>query len=292
MPSTQSKDLGKTGATEKQDGPFLLKRNPQLEDSHKPKQPSSFSHTGQKRSSELAFDSPDQRLNNRAPVSASQLEQPLSKKPSFGHPASLMKSAVVKNAFHMPQVEGVRVSNEKLRFASRSSGSSTSSTSSLLSMAPTTYHQSLKNSAASSAKSSFSSLVSTATSTTTTNNFHAPSSQIAMSAKQYTPYAGATTPGPSKTELPEIFSESEDDGDGSVILDWANSPELRSMLIQQQQVDPDSVFGPIAPLKMEEVFKTARMSKFRARSSSANWNGPDKLSQQEVESYARDMGYK
>lgn len=101
---------------------------------------------------------------------------------------------------------------------------------------------------------------------------------------------GKQAPNPT-TVLPDIFSESEDDEGGSVIMEWAQSPELRAILSEQQKVDPDSVFGDIAPLRMEEVFKSG-LSRFRSRSSSAAWTGQDQLSQQEIDSYAKEMGYK
>lgn len=85
--------------------------------------------------------------------------------------------------------------------------------------------------------------------------------------------------------LPEIATDSEDsDGEDDFIPpDWANSPALRELLAQQQLVDPMKVFGPIAPLMMEEVFKgnKERQAKFRKRTSSANWNGPDRLTEDE-----------
>ncbi len=101
-----------------------------------------------------------------------------------------------------------------------------------------------------------------------------------------------SNPVPSPTVLPEIYSESEDDDDGSILKDWANSPDLKELLEQQRKIDPDTVFGPIAPLQMEEVFKKSRISRFRARSSSANWSGQDVLTQQEIENYANEMGFK
>jgi hypothetical protein len=42
---------------------------------------------------------------------------------------------------------------------------------------------------------------------------------------------------------------------------------------------------------MEELFKT-RTSKFRARTSSANWTGADRLTLEEEREYARRMGFK
>jgi hypothetical protein len=41
---------------------------------------------------------------------------------------------------------------------------------------------------------------------------------------------------------------------------------------------------------MEETFR-ARAGKFRARSSSANWGGQDRLTPQEELEYARRMGF-
>lgn len=85
--------------------------------------------------------------------------------------------------------------------------------------------------------------------------------------------------------LPEIATDSEDSDDDNDFVppEWANSPELRQLLQQQQLVDPMKVFGPIAPLAMEEVFKGSkeRQAKFRARTSSANWTGADRLTEEE-----------
>lgn len=50
---------------------------------------------------------------------------------------------------------------------------------------------------------------------------------------------------------------------------------MRDLLTQQQLMDPESVFGPIAPLQMDEVFKNSknpdRMKRFRDRGESALW---------------------
>ena len=87
--------------------------------------------------------------------------------------------------------------------------------------------------------------------------------------------------------LPDIATDSEDedsDDNGFEAPAWTNSPELRQLLEQQQLVDPMRVFGPIAPLSMDEVFKGVskdRLKRFRDRTSSANWNGPDRLTEEE-----------
>jgi hypothetical protein len=88
--------------------------------------------------------------------------------------------------------------------------------------------------------------------------------------------------------LPEINTDSEDDDDDAEKFqapDWTRTPELRALLEKQQLVDPETVFGPIAPLHMEEVFSRGsskeRLKKFRERTSSANWNGADRLTEEE-----------
>ncbi|KAG1749998.1 uncharacterized protein EDB91DRAFT_1110824 [Suillus paluster] len=96
-------------------------------------------------------------------------------------------------------------------------------------------------------------------------------------------------------ELPDINSEYSDSEDEDRVRtfdppDWAQSPELRQALQMQSTVDPDDIFGAIRPLRMEEIFRT-RQSRFRARSSSANWSGTDRLTVEEERDYARRMGF-
>ena len=96
-------------------------------------------------------------------------------------------------------------------------------------------------------------------------------------------------------ELPDINSEYSDseDEDRPRTFDppeWAQSPELRQQLEQQSRLNPDAIFGRIGPLRMEEIFRT-RQSRFRARTSSANWSGVDQLTEQEEREYARRMGF-
>ncbi|KAI9674169.1 MAG: hypothetical protein M1817_001987 [Caeruleum heppii] len=106
-----------------------------------------------------------------------------------------------------------------------------------------------------------------------------------------------TYPDGSEIELPDIATDSEGDdySDSSaqkskkdfVVPDWANSPNLRQTLEDQQLVEPETVFGPMAPLHMEEIFKNKdRHHRFRPRTSSANWSGADRLTQEEIR---RDM---
>lgn len=97
-------------------------------------------------------------------------------------------------------------------------------------------------------------------------------------------------------ELPDINSEYSDseDEDRPRTFDppgWAQSPELRQALQVQSTINPDDIFGAIRPLRMEELFKT-RTSRFRARTSSANWTGSDRLTAEEEREYARRMGFR
>ncbi|KAI9672299.1 MAG: hypothetical protein M1831_002115 [Alyxoria varia] len=86
--------------------------------------------------------------------------------------------------------------------------------------------------------------------------------------------------------LPDIATDSEDEDSDDEFNppSWANSPALRELLSQQQLVDPQRVFGTIGPLNMEEVFRNGgkeKQAKFRARTSSANWGGADRLTEEE-----------
>ncbi|KAL3421083.1 inner centromere protein [Phlyctema vagabunda] len=89
-------------------------------------------------------------------------------------------------------------------------------------------------------------------------------------------------------ELPEINTDSEDedsDADNDfVALPWTDSLALQKQLAMQETIDPQTVFGQSGPLVMEEVFSKSkdRFHKFRARTSSANWSGQDRLTEDEV----------
>lgn len=80
-------------------------------------------------------------------------------------------------------------------------------------------------------------------------------------------------------QLPEIHTDSEDedsddDGNGFALPDWATPGHLTEQLIRQEGIDGDAVFGPIAPLKIEEIFSKGnkdRLKRLRDRTSSANW---------------------
>jgi hypothetical protein len=122
-------------------------------------------------------------------------------------------------------------------------------------------------------------------------------SQMAARAKAQIQAAKLPTPEvPSESiELPEInseYSDSEDEGRVRTFdpPGWAQSPELRQALQMQSTVNPDDIFGTIRPLRMEEMFRT-RQSRFRARTSSANWSGSDRLTVEEIREYERRMGF-
>lgn len=88
-------------------------------------------------------------------------------------------------------------------------------------------------------------------------------------------------------ELPDINTDdedSEDDDSNIAIAPWADSPALKAALAAQELVDPMQIFGPPRPINMEEVFNKSkdRFHKFRARTSSANWSGADRLTEEDV----------
>ncbi|ERT01593.1 hypothetical protein HMPREF1624_02844 [Sporothrix schenckii ATCC 58251] len=86
-------------------------------------------------------------------------------------------------------------------------------------------------------------------------------------------------------ELPDIQTDDEDSEEEVVnAAPWADSPDLRRALMRQETVDPVQVFGPPGPLNMEEVFNKSkdRWHKFRARGSSANWSGIDRLTEDDI----------
>lgn len=86
--------------------------------------------------------------------------------------------------------------------------------------------------------------------------------------------------------LPEIATDSEDEDSDAEMMPvpkWAQPKELESLLRQQEGMEVDSIFGPIAPFSLEETFKSdKKIKKFRERTSSANWSGADGLTQEEI----------
>ncbi|GIK05960.1 hypothetical protein Aspvir_010077 [Aspergillus viridinutans] len=86
--------------------------------------------------------------------------------------------------------------------------------------------------------------------------------------------------------LPEIATDSEDEDSDAEMLPvpkWAQPKELENILRQQEGMEADSIFGPIAPFSLEDTFKAdKKIKKFRERTSSANWSGADGLTQEEI----------
>ncbi|KEP55119.1 inner centromere protein, ARK-binding region protein [Rhizoctonia solani 123E] len=94
-------------------------------------------------------------------------------------------------------------------------------------------------------------------------------------------------------ELPDInseYSDSDDEDRDKDFPSWTQDQALMDALRSQESFNPDALFGPIQPLKMGDLFKTGH-SRFRKRTSSANWNGTDGVTVEEEIEYARRMGY-
>lgn len=88
-------------------------------------------------------------------------------------------------------------------------------------------------------------------------------------------------------EIPTDDEDSDSDDDkakGAMIADWAKSPFLGDQLENQERyADPDEIFGPVGSPHMEEMFK-GREHRYRNRTSSANWAGSDRLTEDEIRS--------
>lgn len=203
-----------------------------------------------------------------------------------------------------PHIEGVKFSNEKIRFGEStttvSSGSGSGSGGSTV--APVTTPMGPPSLAPPSK-------------TPKEKSSHKPKSALKT---PNAPVDGKRVFSPMKgdgIELPEIPTDSEDDysssydsdsddnnnswgqskgsGEGAgnakgkfPVPDWAESPALKEALVAQQTMDPEQVFGPIGPLQMEEIFRGSGpqgKARFRNRSSSANWSTGDKLTREEIE---------
>ena len=89
-------------------------------------------------------------------------------------------------------------------------------------------------------------------------------------------------------DIPTESEESDSEGEGerskkdANLPEWAQSPQLRQLLMtQDEKMDADAVFGPVASPHMEEMFKE-RHHRFRSRTSSANWAGADRLTEEEI----------
>ncbi|RGP79465.1 inner centromere pic1 [Fusarium longipes] len=89
-------------------------------------------------------------------------------------------------------------------------------------------------------------------------------------------------------DLPEIQTDDEDEEDDEpqpgTVASWANSPAIRAALLAQERMNPAAIFGEPGPINMDEVFHASkdRLHKFRARTSSANWSGNDRLTEEDI----------
>lgn len=88
-------------------------------------------------------------------------------------------------------------------------------------------------------------------------------------------------------EIPTDDEETDSDDDkakDAMVADWAKSPFLGDQLeTQERYADPDEIFGPVRSPHMEEMFK-GREHRYRNRTSSANWAGSDRLTEEEIRS--------
>ncbi|KAK7064239.1 INCENP-ARK-bind domain-containing protein [Favolaschia claudopus] len=120
--------------------------------------------------------------------------------------------------------------------------------------------------------------------------------QMAARAKAQMQAANPALPPSESIELPDINSEysDSDDEDRPRTFDppsWAQDPVLKQALEIQSTINPDDIFGAVRPLKMEEVFRN-KTGRFRARTSSANWTGTDRLTVEEQREYVKRMGFR
>jgi len=71
---------------------------------------------------------------------------------------------------------------------------------------------------------------------------------------------------PGNMTLPEIYSDSDQE-DTSTLTEWARAPYLQEQLRQQQNWDFRKIFGPVAPLHIDEIFNNSRLNKFKPSSN-------------------------
>ncbi|GAM89876.1 hypothetical protein ANO11243_079160 [Dothideomycetidae sp. 11243] len=126
------------------------------------------------------------------------------------------------------------------------------------------------------------------TKTPTANAFKTPARPAQPFSQHTITRSSPAYPNGDNIALPEIHTDSEDESDsddegnrdGTASFrapSWVASPALRDLLTQQQLVDPESVFGPIAALNMDDIFRGAtgksldRLRRYRERGESALW---------------------
>lgn len=77
------------------------------------------------------------------------------------------------------------------------------------------------------------------------------------------------TESPGNATLPEIFSDSDRE-DTVTLKDWAKAPYLQEQLKLQQKWDYRKIFGPVAPIHLDEIFGTSRFEKYKSSHTSNN----------------------
>ncbi|KAI5797985.1 hypothetical protein DFH27DRAFT_561522 [Peziza echinospora] len=193
-------------------------------------------------------------------------------------------------------VDGViKYSNEKIRFANEAIAASSSNTSTFTTTTTTTTMVPTNSNPSTSLTSNTSNTTSTTPAGVKKKSaLKTPNNNPKEKKRVYTPMLGdgielpdiPTDSGETDSESSDPDSSNEGGKDGKFsVPHWAESPELRQALYAQQTMDPEHVFGPMAPLHMDEIFRS-RSGRFRARSSSANWSGADRLTTAEIEADA------
>lgn len=118
------------------------------------------------------------------------------------------------------------------------------------------------------------------------SNAPVPQQHTSSSSQRVPAKASPKYPNSENINLPEIPTDSEEEDSETEIMPvpkWAQPKELEAILRQQDGMETESIFGPIAPFSLEDTFKSdKRVKKFRERTSSANWSGADGLTQEEV----------
>lgn len=81
-------------------------------------------------------------------------------------------------------------------------------------------------------------------------------------ASHQTPMLATETENGNQT-LPDIMSDLDQE-DTLTLADWAKAPYLQEQLMKQQNWDPKKIFGPVAPLNIDDIFNKTRFSKFKS----------------------------
>lgn len=72
---------------------------------------------------------------------------------------------------------------------------------------------------------------------------------------------------PGEPELPDIDTDDEDNASKRLLKTWAATPELRKLILKNNQVDPKTIFGEVPKLRMEDIFKS-EASRLRGNATS------------------------